>query len=842
MEISWKLRIAVIAGLVWTSAVAAQTPATNGSTSEPKEARAESSIAVGKSTPERPERGGQPGPRLNSTDETQMVQGDLVAVPRSGWLGDVLVGDPTYDEAEPAMHKAPDGTLFIAFEVYGSSFDGWVRVYRSTDGGQSWAWLAGFMTGVTSRNPSITYAERASGEKWIYLVYEATMSDSTKRIMVIRFNPDNSLDWNAVTAASGITGMPDIYPRVCTDNLIYDVFYVYVTYTINAIDYYAAMFTRSLDYGLTYSAPQNINGGSETSSFVTRPDIAYGTAGLFVAFEKPGWTGSAWKTQVWVTRSTNYGASWNAPIQLTTAEDSAWHPSVAAAVGVSTVMVAYTQTFASQTDIFCSYSTNGGTSFSSGGALPRTFDNEKSVALAVSDTGGRYHAAYWRAYDIVYTNTDATSPIPWVPIALVNEANWASSLYSRPAICVNSTKPQAQEACVAWTDYRGAFYDIYFDANFRDGACCYPNESCALMNETDCLNTGGIWQGSGVACDPNLCLIDPCDTDVIAPTATLSLGDFQCVSRAGVTPIIGTATDPEGNLESWVLEERGMGADPWVVVASGFAPISNGVLLNWTPAAQGYRMLRLNVADACGHASTDVRLMYADQGPQATINFPTNGAFIGGSSVCIDGLVSHGVCSMNWQLEYRPVGGAWVYLANGFSAVHNLPLANWNTTSVADGLYEIRLSATSIGGVRTSTVGVTVDNSPPIAVINSPMSCTVVDGVVPIVGTASDANLLNWQLYYAGGDTHTWTLINSGTTSVVNGVLANWNSSGLSSCAYALRLVVTDKSVIDCNGVLHNQREYVTLVGVGNACDVNGDGFADGLDVQPFVNCLLAGP
>jgi hypothetical protein len=126
-------------------------------------------------------------------------------------------------------------------------------------------------------------------------------------------------------------------------------------------------------------------------------------------------------------------------------------------------MVAYTQSFVDQTDIYCSYSTDGGGSFSTSSPLPRTFDNEKSVALTVSDSSGRYHAAFWRAYDIEYTYTDATSPLPWAPTTLINEANWASSVYSRPAICVNPTASLQEEARMAWTDYRGTFYDIYFD-------------------------------------------------------------------------------------------------------------------------------------------------------------------------------------------------------------------------------------------------------------------------------------------------------------------------------------------------------------------------------------------
>jgi len=783
--------------------------------------------------PERPEPGARPGPRRENFDLVpRMMPGDLKETAGSRWLGDILVGDPTFDEIEPSMCKAPDGTLFIAVEQYGDMYDGWVRIYRSDNGGSTWYSWTGYSAGDEARNPSITYAERASGEKWVHLAAEVT-AGANKWVIHIRVNPDDNAEWDYVYPASGISGTADIKPRITTDNLNYDFYYVYITYAIYGIDYYPVYFTRSTDFGVTFSTPANITGGSESSSFVARPDIAYGNAGLFVAFEKPGWQGSSWETEVWATRSTNFGDSWDTPVQLTTAEDGAWHPSVAAAVDVSTVMVAYTRYFASQTDIYCVYSTDGGDSYSGESPLPRTFDNEKSVALSVSDSGGRYHAAFWRNYDIEYTYTDATSPLPWASETLVNEANWASGSYSLPAICVNPTKPLAQEACVAWTDYRGSYYDVYFDAGFLDGACCLPDESCIETNETECIDVGGSWQGSGVECDPNLCLIDPCDDDVLPPTATLDLGDFHCVPFAEATPIIGTATDPEGNLESWVLQERGMGADPWAVVASGSTPIVDGVLTYWSPDAPGYRMLRLIVTDACGHAAGDVRLMYADQGPQATINYPTDGAVIGGSAVCIDGLVAHGVCAIEWLVEYRPAAGSWTYLADGVGAVRNLPLTHWDTTLVADGPYEIRVSASTIGGTNSHTVGVTVDNTAPIAVIEEPINCVWINGEVEIYGTAFDDNMARWDVQWTGGPSNAWNTIDWGTESD-SGLLATWDVSDLPHCAYTIRLIARDEARINCTNDAH-WTDFFVSVNVGCPADIDGDGDIDLSDLAALL-------
>jgi hypothetical protein len=140
---------------------------------------------------------------------------------------------------------------------------------------------------------------------------------------------------------------------------------------------------------------------------------------------------------------------------------------------------------------------------------------------------------------------------------------------------------------------------------------------------------------------------------------------------------------------------------------------------------------------------------------------------------------------------------------------------------------------------------VIVDNTAPIAVISSPLSCTSSDTDLLVTGTASDANLAGWVLQYTGGNSHTWVTIASGATPVVNGVLGTWNTAGLPDCAYTLRLIANDASIVSCGPSTH-QTEYTVSVnlgapGGGLCCDVNSDGLGDGNDVQPFVQCLLNG-
>ena len=372
------------------------------------------------------------------------------------------------------------------------------------------------------------------------------------------------------------------------------------------------------------------------------------------------------------------------------------------------------------------------------------------------------------------------------------------------------------------------------------GACCHFNGTCTILSRANCFAAGGAYQGDGISCQPNPCP-NSCESDVQPPIAALDWGDFQCVAFGQATPINGTASDPENHLADWALEERAMSGASWSLIASGTSPVA-GTFTNWTPANPGYRMIRLTVRDLCGHSSTAVRLVYADRGPQAVINSPGNGSVVGGD-VCVDGFVGHGVCSMSWILERRPSGGSWTTLASGSNSIYNLTLATWNTLSVPDGAYDIRLTATSIGGSASQTVQVIVDNTAPTVQLTTPVNCATVAGVVPVNGVVSDANLASWALQWSGGPSHAWNTIQTGSTPI-NGLIANWNVASLPDCAYALRLIAWDRSSVNCTGNTH-QSEYLVLVrkgtGGGGSCDVNGDGRVDGGDIQPLVNCLLGG-
>jgi hypothetical protein len=315
-----------------------------------------------------------------------------------GWSpDDVRINDSTENIREPSMVSTPDGVLYVVVPFF-SIGTNTIRIYNSTNGGRTWAYWHGFAyVGVTSvLHPSIAYAEKDSDEKFLYVAVEVT-SPTAKSVKVVRLNTvDKETEFFNVNDPIFDTSH-DIYPEICTDFLDWgSLHFVYITWAQYAVDHYPVYFSRSLDFGDTWSPPDDITGGSENTSWEARPDIAYGTSNrdLFVVFEKPAWIGvsSKWETRNWVTQSDDYGGTWQAPVSLGSAYDNGmeYYPRVSAARGNNTVLVAYTRDFVNSgdLDIGYAYTTDGGTSWSTGWSLASSIYVEDGVELSRSDSQG----------------------------------------------------------------------------------------------------------------------------------------------------------------------------------------------------------------------------------------------------------------------------------------------------------------------------------------------------------------------------------------------------------------------------------------------------------------------
>lgn len=391
--------------------------------------------------------------------------------------GDILVTDPADNVARPSIASDPSGELFVVVEDQDSQN---LQIYRSSDSGNTWTHFRNFGTSPESRNPSMTYTEDLTGERWLMVAYEVATSDAERRVRCYKVDPDLVNPSVFVTIEDGITWLnasEELHPQITSDNVQYSSsYYVYVTYAVPSIDYYPVFFSRSTDRGVNWATPTNITGGSENTGVPTSPEIAYGGSGLYVAFTKPGWDGSGWTSQVWVTQSTDYGSAWSAPLQLTSNSTiGRSNPAVAAAYPDDEVVVAFNAIYSGDTDVSSVASTDGGVNWTAAAPMPYSLDDEGFVDLVASRTSpGRFHAAYLHENDIWYTSASTTDPITWSSAVTVNTGSYASgtTFHPRPSITVNSTLAVADEAAITWSDWRASplAYEVYFNGPVASGS------------------------------------------------------------------------------------------------------------------------------------------------------------------------------------------------------------------------------------------------------------------------------------------------------------------------------------------------------------------------------------
>lgn len=326
----------------------------------------------------------------------------------------------------------------------------------------------------------------------------------------------------------------------------------------------------------------------------------------------------------------------------------------------------------------------------------------------------------------------------------------------------------------------------------------------------------------------------PCD-DTTPPNVSITQpSSLTCV--CDLVQITGSVGDPDGTYVGDRLEYRRQNVAAWTVAATDSGQ-RNGVLYNWDTSAlpQDFYYVRVVGRNECGLSNSDSTFVYKPTAfGSLDLRAPATGGIYGGV-VCVDGTAWSQSCFDHYTVDYKPlIGGIFAPVdppnSPYLTTVLNDPLASWNTaagaTAVADGTYQVRLQGVDdCGDVATVTHSIRVDNTAPIATISAPRSCAIVNGIVRVTGTATDANFSSWALYYTGGDANNWVLISSGNSAINNGTLGDWNTSGLRVCAYTLRLTVTDQANVSCSGNTHRTDYYVS-VRVGANCpeDIDGDG------------------
>jgi hypothetical protein len=187
---------------------------------------------------------------------------------------------------------------------------------------------------------------------------------------------------------------------------------------------------------------------------------------------------------------------------------------------------------------------------------------------------------------------------------------------------------------------------------------------------------------------------------------------------------------------------------------------------------------------------------------------PRNGDILRGS-VAIVG-TANGKTYLNpferYELYVRPSGQVeWSWLFSSEEQLWQSPLYTWDTTTLADGFYDLRLRIVYrdanydeyyVGGLRIANQAglrhlkkqdeVSTQKTAPG--IYFPLDGAQVSGVMELVGTTSIPDLLRWEIYWSPSGAEDWQFLVSDSAPVVNSVLANLDLTLLPAGAYDFRL------------------------------------------------------
>jgi uncharacterized repeat protein (TIGR01451 family) len=276
--------------------------------------------------------------------------------------------------------------------------------------------------------------------------------------------------------------------------------------------------------------------------------------------------------------------------------------------------------------------------------------------------------------------------------------------------------------------------------------------------------------------------------EVVSPAAGFSAG--------GV--VRGTVSDLHFDRYTVSLAADGGGAPAWSEIGSGSESVLGGFLADLGELEEADYLLRVTAEDEA-ESRTEVVVPFTVDltAPEAEILAPAANAILGAGRGAAEVAGSAADAHLaSWLLEAGAGDspGTWTVLASATGEASPATVATlWDPAPLADGIHTLRLTATDFAGNSTAaTRAVTVDNTPPAAVLTAPADGGFVTGPVTVAGTADDLHLVDYRLEIAAaGGPAQWIEIRHATEAVVAGVLHDWRALPPDG-DWLLRLTATD--------------------------------------------------
>ena len=182
--------------------------------------------------------------------------------------------------------------------------------------------------------------------------------------------------------------------------------------------------------------------------------------------------------------------------------------------------------------------------------------------------------------------------------------------------------------------------------------------------------------------------------------------------------------------------------------------------------------------------------------PTGAVTAPAASANVTGNAVTVSSNSADGGSGVaNAQFQRSPAGaGVWTNI--GAADTTSPYSVAWDTTAVADGLYDLRVLTTdNAGNTFTSALitNVRVDNTNPSGSITAPAASANVRGAaVTVSSNSADAGsgVANAQFQRSPAGAGVWTNIGAADTTSPYSVA--WDTTALADGLYDLRVITTD--------------------------------------------------
>jgi chitinase len=258
----------------------------------------------------------------------------------------------------------------------------------------------------------------------------------------------------------------------------------------------------------------------------------------------------------------------------------------------------------------------------------------------------------------------------------------------------------------------------------------------------------------------------------------------------GIKMLNAVATSDRG-MSSVTFQTSPAGANTWTTACTAS---SSPYSCAWdsSTVADGLRDVRAVALDSAGYSKTDtvVNRRVDNTAPTPTTTDPltplTGTVSVSGSAVD----AGSGVASAT--LQYRPSGGGtWTDICTQASSVVT---CSWNTASLADGLYDLRTTATDVAG-NTGTSPIVsnrrLDNVAPTATMTAPAANLT--GSVTLASTSADGangtGVASVRYEYKLSSGSTWATACTGLTTPFT---CSFNTASVADGLYDFRAVAID--------------------------------------------------